>query len=983
MITNIFQLIRTYFSAGHKFDQFKKGLFTGILLLGLIGGSQSHAVQDYQLPINDAELSDLGVTMVHSFEFGFAIDADGLLYTAGRDTDNKYKIFRFQPDGTREIVLDYIRASAGEYPLKGFAPEHLVIEGDYLFFYNNATEYEELGYIDLTKIPAGGYKAFTAIHAMTGWRKDIKDMAVVVHTDSAYIYTTNYEDDKVKYFDVSPLFHSSIDYLDIFYDESGHKSSSLKQYNNNEDVLPNQTKYYKCESCPLQYSSYQNISGAIIPAAGDNSNAPLDNNDVVQSHLWKKIEIGDYFRVSSYSYNKDQCNSVAAPLSHDQVYYEHEAVNYPFRRVITDLNGNDLITKQCLLPEEGGIVNFVMMKQVNEDGMGIYGPARSANTIQHTPISSNFAAMHQSSHYYKDERFNGIVSDGSTVYVSADDGFYGVYKFTSDTDGSFIDFDEYTGRSSKGSSSNDTAIADGRFGRVRAMAISQGHLYFYDQDNKTIKVIDTSLPEADQRVFNFATQSNYPSKFTSKGNSYVLDMQASDEKLYILYRSSFDHWISEFDLTASRTSFSGQAVPFGGRTLTTAKILGSGGSSVAGGGAAPAPAPNVAPVATLSTHSHLLLNNNAVTISLVDNVTDPDGDTISISLKSSPIFGSASLSSGILTYTPNANASMPTDGSDLSKDIITYEAIDDQGNISDLITLEILLEDADSDGVPNKWDDFPSDSALAFSNYTPALNGISVTYGSIAFEDLWPVTGDYDFNDVVVDYSFNRISNPSNQIVGIQGIFKIRALASYSNGIGLRLPAAVASHLVGDNVSVSLISSSGIQVPAPEINLDKSGVTCGDTILCQSGPVITISENHLMSLEEIVGTLILDIRFDTPVTQSALGSPPWDIFIWQNRNRTIEIHMPGVRPTTWAKMSLYPVDQDVDPANRADSLFKTKSGKHPWAIHTADSPYKLPSEGVDVTKVYEDFSDWAKSGGVEKADWFKRPKSSLLRKKGH
>jgi hypothetical protein len=37
-----------------------------------------------------------------------------------------------------------------------------------------------------------------------------------------------------------------------------------------------------------------------------------------------------------------------------------------------------------------------------------------------------------------------------------------------------------------------------------------------------------------------------------------------------------------------------------------------------------------------------------------------------------------------------------------------------------------------------------------------------LTAGTLAFEDLWPSTGDYDFNDLVVDYDFKIIKTIKN-----------------------------------------------------------------------------------------------------------------------------------------------------------------------------------------------------------------------------
>lgn len=32
-------------------------------------------------------------------------------------------------------------------------------------------------------------------------------------------------------------------------------------------------------------------------------------------------------------------------------------------------------------------------------------------------------------------------------------------------------------------------------------------------------------------------------------------------------------------------------------------------------------------------------------------------------------------------------------------------------------------------------------------------------HGTLAFKDLWPSKGDYDFNDLVVDYTYKRLKS--------------------------------------------------------------------------------------------------------------------------------------------------------------------------------------------------------------------------------
>jgi hypothetical protein len=57
--------------------------------------------------------------------------------------------------------------------------------------------------------------------------------------------------------------------------------------------------------------------------------------------------------------------------------------------------------------------------------------------------------------------------------------------------------------------------------------------------------------------------------------------------------------------------------------------------------------------------------------------------------------------------------------------------------------------DADNDGVNDVDDEYPTDPNKAFNNYYPSKTGSA----SVAFEDQWPSKGDYDLNDLVVDYN--------------------------------------------------------------------------------------------------------------------------------------------------------------------------------------------------------------------------------------
>ena len=106
-------------------------------------------------------------------------------------------------------------------------------------------------------------------------------------------------------------------------------------------------------------------------------------------------------------------------------------------------------------------------------------------------------------------------------------------------------------------------------------------------------------------------------------------------------------------------------------------------------------------------------------------------------------------------------------------------------NTTNMPLVATSIVDQDLDGVPDNSDDYPTDPTKAFNNYTPSKSG----YSSLAYEDLWPGKGDYDFNDMVITYRFNEITNAQNQVVEIDATLIPEAIgASYHSAFAFQLP---------------------------------------------------------------------------------------------------------------------------------------------------------------------------------------------------
>ena len=274
--------------------------------------------------------------------------------------------------------------------------------------------------------------------------------------------------------------------------------------------------------------------------------------------------------------------------------------------------------------------------------------------------------------------------------------------------------------------------------------------------------------------------------------------------------------------------------------------------------------------------------------------------------------------------------------------------------------------DADGDGVTDDFDDYPQDPLLAFNNYYPAQN----TVGTLAFEDLWPSRGDYDFNDLVIDYNFNPVTNAQNQVVQIKGTITTKAIgASYHNGFGIQLP-----------ISPSLISSvTGTDVRGNMIVKNANGTEAG-----QSKATIILYDDAYTQLpwpgggtgvNTTIGapfvqpkTLNLVINLTTPVSATTLGLPPYNAFIFTNKNRANEVHLINQPPTDLANLALLGTQHDN--SNAATGRYYVTSKNLPFAIDVA-GPFEYPVEKKVITSSHLMFYQWGVSGGLQYRDWYK------------
>lgn len=259
--------------------------------------------------------------------------------------------------------------------------------------------------------------------------------------------------------------------------------------------------------------------------------------------------------------------------------------------------------------------------------------------------------------------------------------------------------------------------------------------------------------------------------------------------------------------------------------------------------------------------------------------------------------------------------------------------------------------DADNDGVSDEQDDYPNDGTKAFNNFYPSISGGA----SVAFEDQWPSKGDYDLNDVVVDYRYKVITNASNRVVKVEGKFKPRAAGGvYKNGFGIEFPA----------LRSNIKNMTGATL--------EEGQTNGVAIIFTNSRAKLNNWFNTVSSEPFQNTDTIEMSFElnTPIALTTFTLGSYNPFIYVDeigKGRGFEIHLAGKTPTSLANKSIFGTGSDN--TNQTTVFYKTKNNL-PFAINIPES-FKYPKEKVQIINAYNFFVTWAQSGGTTRTDWYK------------
>ncbi|MCO4795629.1 MAG: LruC domain-containing protein [Bacteriovoracaceae bacterium] len=266
--------------------------------------------------------------------------------------------------------------------------------------------------------------------------------------------------------------------------------------------------------------------------------------------------------------------------------------------------------------------------------------------------------------------------------------------------------------------------------------------------------------------------------------------------------------------------------------------------------------------------------------------------------------------------------------------------------------------DSDGDGVTDAEDAYPQDGDRSYDNFFP-LEGRN---GVLLFEDSWPHMGDYDFNDLVLEYNFNYISNSIDQVKEIKAKITIKATgASQNNGVAIMFNTKATNV---ESVTGSLISEDYISL---NINGTEEGIDQAVVILCDNVNKFLPKFSNVYHMNIQPYTFEVSIVFTSPINRSLLGAPPYRPFLIKNLDRSSEIHQVDYVPTRKHNKGRF--NKGDDSSDPESGLYYKNTENMPWVLNVP-FPIAHPKEKVPIYDAYYYFSLWALSGGTNYKDWY-------------
>lgn len=274
-----------------------------------------------------------------------------------------------------------------------------------------------------------------------------------------------------------------------------------------------------------------------------------------------------------------------------------------------------------------------------------------------------------------------------------------------------------------------------------------------------------------------------------------------------------------------------------------------------------------------------------------------------------------------------------------------------------IISMEDACDDKDYDDLL-----FALNPANVFSDLPEVEQGKTSFHGVYAFEDLWPWQGDYDMNDVVVDFD-HELTFRGGAVYKETFVMKtFNNTVTLKDGLAFRLKTKV--------------TPQEIIVRRREPGQDYNKTH-------QYTKVSTKNAGDIYYLTDDVSrylgyTYIITVIYDKAQKMSNLAE--YEPFIWREQENGThwEMHLPFCKPTDKMDTSLFGTQDDKSVPS--EGKYFVRNSVYPFAFYLANARAENFTETIlkegenkPISTYYPEFLQWSTSNGIKNPDWYLHP----------
>jgi LruC domain-containing protein len=280
------------------------------------------------------------------------------------------------------------------------------------------------------------------------------------------------------------------------------------------------------------------------------------------------------------------------------------------------------------------------------------------------------------------------------------------------------------------------------------------------------------------------------------------------------------------------------------------------------------------------------------------------------------------------------------------------------------------------------------DSSGLTYRYYPSAN----SWVTLAYEDQWPISDDYDMNDVVIRYRTVEVIR-ENYIVRIDILGELEALGGdYHNGFAVQLANVDTTNintqtlrLLHNNVKQQFSGKNGVTTyDILESDNDKAVVIISQDLWKHVSRVCPYFRSQKNCKQDPTFNFEISIPLIAPIDSNSIGLPPFDPFIFATEGRyhgevfdhhpgrSLEIHLVDKAPTEKFDQQFFGLgDDDSDPLS---GRYFRNSNNLPWALEI-NQQWQWPTERNHLLLAYPHFQKFVETNGQESTNWNELPQA--------